>query len=167
MRCRRRSKRSGSWALHGWPEHVRVQLRMGLHSGEPKAGEERYVGIGVHRAARIGAAAHGGQVLVSEATRVLAEDDLPEGASLRDLGVHRLKDIDEPVRLHQVAAPGLEERFRPPRTLPTSRSRRARLVLLIVALAIAGGSAAGVLLATGSASSKPARLMANSIVVHS
>ena len=54
---------------------------MGLHSGEPKVGGERYVGIGVHRAARIGAVAHGGQVLLSSATRELVEDDLPEGIS--------------------------------------------------------------------------------------
>jgi class 3 adenylate cyclase len=86
--------------LHEWPEQVRVRVRMGLHSGEPKTGEERYVGIGVHRAARIGAAAHGGQVLVSETARGLVSDDLPAGVSLRDLGVHRLKDIDEPVRLY-------------------------------------------------------------------
>ena len=86
-------------AAHEWPEQVHVRVRMGLHSGEPKAGEERYVGIGVHRAARIGAAAHGGQILVSETGRALLSDDLPASVSLRDLGAHRLKDIDDPVRL--------------------------------------------------------------------
>src|SRR5882762_7064880 len=65
-----------------WPNGTEVKVRMGLHSGEPKAGGERYVGIGVHRAARVGAAAHGGQVLLSDASRGLVEDDLPEGLSL-------------------------------------------------------------------------------------
>ena len=151
-------------ALHEWPEQVRVRVRMGLHSGEPKAGEERYVGIGVHRAARIGAAAHGGQVLVSETARALVSDDLPAGVSLRDLGVHRLKDIDEPVRLYQVVAAGLEDRFPAPRTLPPGRRRRARLGLVVAVLVVAGAAAAGVLLATGSATAEP-RLVANSIAV--
>jgi class 3 adenylate cyclase len=62
-------------AAHEWPEGVRVSVRMGLHSGEPVVGEERYVGIGVHRAARIGAIGHGGQILLSSATRELVEDD--------------------------------------------------------------------------------------------
>jgi class 3 adenylate cyclase len=153
-------------AAHEWPEQVRVRIRMGLHSGEPKAGEERYVGIGVHRAARIGAAAHGGQVLVSETTRALVSDDLPAGVLLRDLGVHRLKDIDEPVRLYQVIAAGLEDRFPALRTLPRGRSRRARLVLVVAALAVTGAAAAAIaLLLTGPASAKPVRLVANSIAV--
>ena len=83
-------------AAHEWPEGVPVRVRMGLHSGEPVVGEERYVGIGVHRAARIGAIGHGGQVLLSSAARELVEDDLPPGVSLRDMGTVRLKDIDRP-----------------------------------------------------------------------
>ena len=138
---------------------------MGLHSSEPKTGDEGYVGIGVHRAARVGAAAHGGQVLVSETARALVADDLPTGVSLRNLGVHRLKDIDEPVRLYQVVASGLQERFPPPRTVQHGLSRRARLVLVAAALVIAGGATAAVLLTTGSASAKPVRLVANSIAV--
>ena len=122
-----------------------------------------YVGIGVHRAARIGAAAHGGQVLVSETARALVADDLAAGVSLRDLGVHRLKDIDEPVRLYQVVASGLQERFPPPRTmrrrLESPRAPRPGCGALIVA----AGTTAAVLLATGSASAKPVRLVANSI----
>ncbi len=152
-------------AAHEWPEQVRVRVRMGLHSGEPKAGDERYVGIGVHRAARIGAAAHGGQVLVSETARALVSDDLPAGVSLRDLGIHRLKDIDEPIRLYQVAAAGLDDRFPALRTLPRGRSRRVRIALVVAVLAIAGGAVAAALLATGSASAKPVRLVANSIAV--
>lgn len=151
--------------FHEWPEQMRVRVRMGLHSGEPKTGEDRYVGIGVHRAARIGAAAHGGQILVSETARALVSDDLPAGVSLRDLGVHGLKDIDEPVRLYQAVAAGLEDRFPPPKTLPKGRSRRVRVGLLVAALAVAGAAAAGLLLSTGSASAKPVRLAANSIAV--
>ena len=152
-------------AAHAWPEQVQVRVRMGLHSSEPKAGDEGYVGIGVHRAARIGAAAHGGQVLVSETARALVADDLAAGVSLRDLGVHRLKDIDEPVRLYQVVASGLQERFPPPRTIRRRLSGRARLVLAVVGLIVAAGTTAAVLLSTGSASAKPVRLVANSIAV--
>jgi hypothetical protein len=152
-------------AAQEWPEQVRVGVRMGLHSSEPKQGEQGYVGIGVHRAARVGAAAHGGQVLLSETARALVSDDLPTGVSLRDLGVHRLKDIDEPVRLYQVVAPGLDDRFPAPRTLPRGRSRRARVGLLVAAVLVASGVVAGVLLATRSAAAKPVRLVANSIAV--
>jgi class 3 adenylate cyclase len=153
-------------ALHVWPEQVRVRVRMGLHSSEPKSGGDRYVGIGVHRAARIGAAAHGGQILVSETARALVADDLPAGVSLRDLGVHRLKDIDEPLRLYHMAAAGLDDRFPPPRTLPRGRSRRWRLTLAAAAaLMIAAATTAGLVLATGSSSAKPVRLVANSLGV--
>jgi YVTN family beta-propeller protein len=96
---------------HEWPDGVRVRVRMGLHSGEPVVGEERYVGIGVHRAARIGAIGHGGQVLLSSATRELVEDDLPPGVSLRDVGTVRLKDIDRPERLAMLVVEGLPSEF--------------------------------------------------------
>ena len=152
-------------AGHEWPEQVRVRVRMGLHSSEPMTSEEGYVGIGVHRAARIGAAAHGGQVLLSETARALVVDDLPSGVSLRDLGVHRLKDIDEPVRLYQVVAAGLERQFPPPRTLPGGRRRRTHVALAVAGLVVAAGVLAAVLLTTGSASAKPVRLLANSIAV--
>ena len=151
-------------AANEWPEQVTVRVRMGLHSGEPKASGQGYVGIGVHRAARVGAAAHGGQVLLSESARALAADDLPAGVSLRDLGVHRLKDIDEPVRLYQVVATGLQERFPPLRTLPNTNSRR-RVGLLVAAALVVCVAVAGVLIATRSASAKPVRLVANSIAV--
>ena len=74
-----------------------VRVRMGLHTGEPTLTEEGYVGIDVHRAARIAAAGHGGQILVSQATR-----DLTGASRLRDLGVHRLKDLEAPERLYQL-----------------------------------------------------------------
>jgi DNA-binding SARP family transcriptional activator len=72
--------------------------RIGIHTGEPLLTEEGYVGMDVNRGARICSVAHGGQVLVSQATRELLTEDL----SLRDLGLHRLKDIDAPIRLFQL-----------------------------------------------------------------
>src|SRR5262249_52406594 len=88
-------------AAHEWPGGSKVRVRMGLHTGEPAAASDRYHGLSVHRAARIGAVAHGCQVLLSNATRELA-DDLPGGVSIRDLGSYRLKDIDQPERLYQL-----------------------------------------------------------------
>ena len=81
-------------AGHDWPGGRPVRVRMGLHSGEPTPHEDNYIGMDVHRAARIAAAAHGGQVVLSEATRLLAAARLPAGVSARDLGFHRLKDIE-------------------------------------------------------------------------
>jgi YVTN family beta-propeller protein len=98
-------------AEHDWPEGSVLRVRMGIHTGEPAVGGERYVGLGVHRAARICAAGHGGQVLVSQTTRELLRDDPIPEVSLRDLGEHQLKDMDEAERLYQVAAPGLREEF--------------------------------------------------------
>ena len=103
-------------AVNAWPDGVEVRVRMGLHTGEPQVGEERYVGLGVHRAARICAAAHGGQVLLSEATRAVSVDELPEGVALRDLGEHALKDLDRPEHLYQLLAPDLAADFPPLRT---------------------------------------------------
>ena len=90
---------------------------MGLHTGEGTLGGDDYAGIDVHRAARIGDAAHGGQVILSDATRGLVEHALPAGASLRDLGVHRLRGIDDPERLHELVIEGLASDFPAPRTL--------------------------------------------------
>ena len=98
-------------AGHGWPGGVAVRVRMGLHSGEPARHEDGYIGMDVHRAARIAAAAHGGQVVMSEATRLLAGSLLPAGVSVRDLGWHRLKDIEAPERICQLVVPGLPDRF--------------------------------------------------------
>jgi YVTN family beta-propeller protein len=100
-------------AEHTWPEGAELRVRVGIHTGEPVVGGERYVGLGVHRAARICAAGHGGQVLVSQATRELLRDDPLPDVSLRDLGEHQLKDLDEPERVYQLIAPGLAESFPP------------------------------------------------------
>ena len=96
-----------------WPDGAELRVRMGIHTGEPAAAGERYVGLGVHRAARIAAAGHGGQVLVSQATRELLRDDPLPGVTLRDLGERQFKDLDEPERLYQLAASGLLEDFPP------------------------------------------------------
>ena len=98
-----------------WPGEVEVKVRMGLHTGEPTVGEEGYLGLDVVRGARIAAAAHGGQVLVSETTRALLPPELPGGAEIIDLGEHSLKDMERPERLFQVAAPGLPSDFPQPR----------------------------------------------------
>ena len=98
-------------AGHDWPDGVTVRVRMGLHSGEPARHEDNYVGLDVHRAARIAAAAHGGQVVLSDATRHLVESRLADDVSLRDLGSHRLKDIEAPERIYQLVIAGLPDRF--------------------------------------------------------
>jgi predicted ATPase/class 3 adenylate cyclase len=100
-----------------WPTGRRVAVRMGLHAGEGSVGSDGYVGLDVHRAARVANAAHGGQVLISDATRALVEDALPDGVALRDLGVHRLKDIERPEHLYQLVIQGLPDVFPPIRTL--------------------------------------------------
>jgi predicted ATPase/class 3 adenylate cyclase len=104
-------------AGHDWPGGVAVRVRMGLHSGEPAVQEDDYVGMDVHRAARIAAAAHGGQTVLSEATRQLAASQLGADLSVRDLGWHRLKDIEAPERIYQLVAPGLPEQFPPLKSL--------------------------------------------------
>ena len=98
-------------AKHAWPDGIQLRVRMGIHTGEPAVGSERYVGLGVHRAARICAAGHGGQVLVSQTARELLRDDPIPDVSLHDLGEHQLKDLDEPEHLYQLVAPGLQENF--------------------------------------------------------
>jgi len=107
---------------HDWPGGMAVRVRMGLHSGEPTRHEDGYIGLDVHRAARIAAAAHGGQVVLSDTTRLLAESRLPAGVSVRDLGFHRLKDIEAPEHIYQLAGPGLAERFPPLKSLGAQTS---------------------------------------------
>jgi predicted ATPase/class 3 adenylate cyclase len=100
-----------------WPNGVAVRVRMGLHTGEGVRGGESYVGLDVHRAARVAAAGHGGQVLLSGATQALTTGQLPDGVSLVDLGQHRLKDLSRPEHLWQLAIDGLPASFPAPRTL--------------------------------------------------
>jgi predicted ATPase/class 3 adenylate cyclase len=88
-----------------------IRVRMGIHTGEPLRTDEGYVGMDIHRGARIAAAGHGGQVLISQAARELIQDDLPAEFALHDLGEHRLKDLGRPQRIFQLAAEGLEREF--------------------------------------------------------
>jgi predicted ATPase/class 3 adenylate cyclase len=102
---------------HAWPGGEQVRVRMGIHCGEAARTATGLVGLEVHRAARVAAVAHGGQVLVSEAAAVLVRDWLPPGVSLADLRVHRLKDLGRPERIFQLHAPGLQAGFPPLRSL--------------------------------------------------
>src|SRR5438876_7978067 len=106
-------------ATHVWPEGVTVRVRIGLHTGEPQLSTENYVGLDVHRAARIMSAGHGGQVLLSQTTRDLVEHDLPTDVSLRDMGAHHLKDLQHPSHLFQLLIAGLPADFPPLTTLDT------------------------------------------------
>jgi class 3 adenylate cyclase len=101
-------------AEHGWPEGAEVKVRMGLHTGEPSVGDEGYLGLDVVRAARICSAGHGGQILLSETTRALLGNDLPDGVSVVDLGQQNLKDVQHE-RIYQLALDG-EHSFPPLKT---------------------------------------------------
>lgn len=100
-----------------WPQGVRLAMRVGLHTGEAEPYGDTYIALAVHQAARVSAAGHGGQVLVSAATCDAADRRLPGGCTLRDLGSFRLKDFPQPERLFQVCYPGLRSHFPLPRTL--------------------------------------------------
>jgi predicted ATPase/class 3 adenylate cyclase len=101
---------------HGWSHGRPLRVRMGMHTGEGILGGDDYLGIEVNRAARIAAAGHGGQVVLSESTRAVVID-LPNGVSVRDLGSHRLKDFPQPIRLYDLVIDGLLAEFPPLRTL--------------------------------------------------
>ena len=113
-------------AGHTWPQGAAPRIRMGLHTGEPTRHEDGYIGMDVHRAARIAASAHGGQVVMSDATRQLVAGQLADAGedpahldelSVADLGWHRLKDIAEAEHLFQLLIPGLPETFPPLKSL--------------------------------------------------
>jgi len=100
---------------HRWPDGVDVRVRMGLHTGEPSVGDEGYLGLDVVRASRISAAGHGGQILVSETTRALLGNALPEGVTLHDHGEAHLKDIQHE-RIYELAVDGGPASFPPLKT---------------------------------------------------
>jgi predicted ATPase/class 3 adenylate cyclase len=106
-------------ASHIWPEGVVVRVRMGIHTGEPTLSSEGYTGLDVHLAARMMSAGHGGQVLLSQTTRDLVEHDLPAGVSLRDLGAHRLRDLQQKSHLYQLVIADFQASFPPLKTLDT------------------------------------------------
>lgn len=109
-------------AAQEWPGGEGVAVRMGLHTGEPVAHDGGYVGIDVHRAARVSAAAHGGQIVLTAATQGLIAETLSDDVSLVDLGWHRLKDFAAPLHLYQLNASGLPASFPPLKTLGTASS---------------------------------------------
>ena len=113
-------------AAHDWPQDAVIRVRMGLHSGVAAMVGGDYMGFEIHRAARIASTGHGGQVVMSDATRALVKDALPDGVSLLDMGSHRLKDLAGPERIWQLRIDGLPAEFPPlksldftPNNLPT------------------------------------------------
>jgi YVTN family beta-propeller protein len=150
-------------AAHGWPDDREIRVRIGINTGEASLEDGRYVGFAVHRAARISAAAHGGQILLSSTTRELVSDDLPPDQGVRDLGERRLKDLPRPERLYQLVVDGLPTEFGPPRTLDEQelaeaaqhtlmkrRYRRGAAVVIPTAILAGAAALAAVLLLTRS-----------------
>ena len=115
IHCVAESQRKVS--AHAWPGGVTLRIRMGLHTGEPIVTGTGYVGMDVHRAARIAYAGYGGQVLLSQTTRDLVYQDLPTGLSLRDLGDYKLKDIRHSQKIYQLDMEGLPSQFPTLKTL--------------------------------------------------
>jgi YVTN family beta-propeller protein len=154
---------------HEWPEGVEIKVRMGLHTGQAVASDGRYTGLAVHRAARIGAAGHGGQILLSQATQTLLEDEEEDlHVHLQDLGEQSLKDLARPVRLYQAAADGLPESFPPVRGggEPTRRHASQRRLLVALAIAVAAAAAlVGFLVLRGDADGGLAGVEANHVGV--
>ena len=102
---------------HDWPAGEELRVRMGVHTGEASEASTGMVGYEVHRAARIAAVGYGGQILISSSTIALVQDSLPPGASVLDLGSHRLKDLGRPEVIFQLTAEELQEQFPPLRSL--------------------------------------------------
>ncbi|MFI5291752.1 MAG: ATP-binding protein, partial [Candidatus Limnocylindrales bacterium] len=119
-------------AAHAWPDGSSVRVRMGIHTGEPTVGETGLVGLDVHRAARIGAVGHGGQVLVSQTTRDLAVGELDADIGFADLGEHQLKDLPGSQHLYQVVADGLAGRFADLRTVAAATGNLPRQLTTFV-----------------------------------
>jgi class 3 adenylate cyclase len=100
-------------AAQQWPAGAKVRVRIGLHTGEPARTDEGYVGMDVHLCARVADAGHGGQIVLSDATRAAVAGRLPPGLPVRDLGSYRLKGIPLDIRLHAVVVPGSDDSFAP------------------------------------------------------
>ena len=151
---------------HKWPSGVSVRVRMGIHTGQATPVDGAYTGLAVHRAARICAAARGGQVLVSQATQTLIEDEEEEelGFALAELGERQLKDLDRPVRLFELtvaeAAPEPPPQHTAPApTLPSVVGRTAEIQIMSAAYARAMAGQSQVMLITGEAGIGKTRLV--------
>ncbi|HSC74325.1 MAG TPA: AAA family ATPase [Gaiellaceae bacterium] len=147
-----------AFATRGWPGDAELRVRMGLHTGEASVAEQSYVGIAVHRARRVCDAAHGGQVLLSSATRTVIGTELAAGVRLSDLGEVRLAGFDEPERLFQVVAEGLGTAFPEPRAprpwrdeQPALLERAEELAMVDAAVASAQSGAGRLVVIEGSA----------------
>ena len=144
-------------AEHEWDAEP-IRVRIGLHTGEPIQADGLYAGLDVHRAARVMSAAHGGQILLSQATADLIQEELDDGVELRDLGEHRLKDLSASQRLFQPVVTGLPSEFPPLTTLASAETNlpvaaspligRERELGELVAL-LANGSRAVTITGTG------------------
>jgi len=108
----------------GWPDRLDVRVRIGIHSGRPTLTDVGYIGLAVHTAARICAAAHGGQIVVSGETKEAVGESTRAGIRFRSLGRHRLPGLPDPAALFQIDADGLPSAFPPPAT--RGRTSRAR-----------------------------------------
>jgi class 3 adenylate cyclase len=109
-------------ATQQWPSNCSIMVRMGVHTGEAVLRGEHYVGQEVHRASRICTAAHGGQIVLSQATVELVDSSMPDSVTLVDLGEHRLRDMNDPQRLYQLRAPLLRPNFPRLRTQPRAHA---------------------------------------------
>jgi class 3 adenylate cyclase len=107
-----------------WAEQTEVRVRVGIHSGRPTLTDVGYIGLAVHATARICAAAHGGQIIVSAATRAAIGTSTPAGVRFRSLGRHRLPGLPDAETLFQVQAPGLRASFPRPRIRRGASPRR-------------------------------------------
>jgi len=116
-----------SMAKHPWPEDTELRIRMGMHTGQAIYADQDYLGIDVHRAARICFAGHGGQVLMSEATQALLPDDLER----RELGSYKLRGLPGSERIYQLLAPGLGTEFPPLRGVDEDGDRPPALRVVL------------------------------------
>lgn len=113
-------------AAHPWPRSSSPRVRMGIHTGQPDLTDAGYVGLDLHRVARVTAAAHGGQVLLTQSTLDLVAGSCPEGTGFKELGEHFLNDLEQPLRLYQVLAPGLQDEFPAVRSLNAEKNNLPR-----------------------------------------
>jgi predicted ATPase/class 3 adenylate cyclase len=121
-----------SLAEEDWGAAGPVKVRMGLHTGVAALGGDNYVGMDVHRAARISEVGHGGQVLLSAATHLLGAEALPDGVTFKDIGELRLRDLDHPEHVYQLAITGLQSDFPPPRKVGAATTNLPRMATPLI-----------------------------------